>query len=417
MTEPASTVASYSRIIELESLPLPPELVIGIDIGTSPFCVCVWDDSEAVVWQNNINDVMKRCCETSKDHDFSIGASSSSSSSSGSEVSLSLENQDIISDMYLFFNIIFGERANLPFMMHTLDIKVRPFVDAFMNKLWRTTTAIELLAKFLMELRSLVEAQLNRHIKNVVFSVPVSFSELQKNRIHCACEMVDLKVIGLLPLPTAVTWCYAVQQLHATPSHEVMENEHKKIALIFNMDAGYCDVSVSEVERGKFHIKALIGSTIGREDLLGNMMCYLLPDSEKIFKRNFHWNSDIISMAYFRSRINDVITELSSQTSVEVNLKSVDGLKIQRVVTREEFEEVNKEVFEKCKRLIIQCLQDAKIEVENINDVIIVGECCNIPMVKNLVTKICNGKEIFEGMNPLVAALCGSAMAGAVYLS
>jgi hypothetical protein len=157
MTEPASTVASYSRIIELESLPLPPELVIGIDIGTSPFCVCVWDDSEAVVWQNNINDVMKRCCETSKDHDFSIGASSSSSSSSGSEVSLSLENQDIISDMYLFFNIIFGERANLPFMMHTLDIKVRPFVDAFMNKLWRTTTAIELLAKFLMELRSLVE--------------------------------------------------------------------------------------------------------------------------------------------------------------------------------------------------------------------------------------------------------------------
>jgi heat shock protein 4 len=156
------------------------------------------------------------------------------------------------------------------------------------------------------------------------------------------------------------------------------------------MDAGYCDVSVIEVEKGKLQVKALTGSTIGGEDLLGNMMCYLLPDSEKIFKRHVHWNSDIISMAYLRSRINDVITELSSQTSVEVNLKSIDGLKIQRVVTREEFEEVNIEVFEKCERLIIQCLQDAKIEIENINDVIIVGGCCNIPIVKNLVTKICN---------------------------
>jgi heat shock protein 4 len=371
-----------------------------------------------VVWQNNINEVMKRCCETSKDHDFSIGASSSSSSSSGSEVPLSLENQEIISDMILFFNIIFGEGANLPFLMHTVDIKVRPFIDAFMNKLWRTTTPVELLAKFLMELRSLAEAQLNKPIRNVVFSVPVSFSELQKNRIHCACEIANLKVIGLLPLPTAVALWYGVQQLHATPSsHEVMDDESKKIALIFNMDAGYCDVSVIEVEKGKLQVKALTGSTIGGEDLLANMMCYLLPDSEKIFKRHVHWNSDIISMAYLRSRINNVISKLSSQTSVEVNLESIDGLKIQRVVTREEFEEVNKEVFEKCERLIIQCLQDANIEIENINDVIIVGGCCNIPMVKNLVTKICNGKEIYQGMNPLAAAHCGAAIAGAVYLS
>jgi hypothetical protein len=90
---------------------------------------------------------MKRCCKTSKDRDLSTGASSSSNNNS-SEVSLSLENEDIISNMILVFNIIFGEGENLPFFMHTVDIKVRPFVDAFMNKLWRNTTAVELLANF-----------------------------------------------------------------------------------------------------------------------------------------------------------------------------------------------------------------------------------------------------------------------------
>ncbi|MCI08486.1 heat-shock protein, partial [Trifolium medium] len=88
----------------------------------------------------------------------------------------------------------------------------------------------------------------------------------------------------------------------------------------------------------------------------------------------------------------------------------LDGFKIQRVVTQDEFEKVNKELFEKCEKLIFECLQDAKIEAENINDIIIVGGCCNIPRVKNLVS---NGKEIYKGIDPLNAVLYGAAVAGA----
>ncbi|XP_045789333.1 heat shock 70 kDa protein 8-like [Trifolium pratense] len=413
MTEPASTAASCSETTEEERSSLPNGIVIGIDIGTSPCRVSVWNGSVFEVWQNEINEMMIRFCETSKDHDFAIGSGSSSSSTE-----VSLENMDTIFDMNQFFNRIFSESAKFPFLMHTVDIKDRPFVDAFMKKLWRTTISEELLGKFLMKLTSMVETQLNRRIRNVVFTVPVSFSQLQINRIHRACVMADFKAIRLMPQPTAVAFWYVMHKLYAyayASSHEDKDNESKKIALIFNMDAGYCDVSVIEVEKGKFHIKAMTGSTIGEEDLFRNMMCHLLPNSENIFKRHVHWNSDITSMASLRSRIHGVITKLSSETSVEVDLKSsVLGLKIQRVVTRAEFEDANKEVFEKCENLIMQCLQDAKIEAENINDVIIVGGCGYIPRVRNLVTKICNGKEIYIGMNHLNAVLCGAAVAGAV---
>lgn len=52
-------------------------------------------------------------------------------------------------------------------------------------------------------------------------------------------------------------------------------------------------------------------------------------------------------MARVRNTVHEVITQLSSQTSVEFDLEMGDGSKIHKVVEREEFDEVNKEVFEK----------------------------------------------------------------------
>ncbi|RHN63388.1 putative Heat shock protein 70 family [Medicago truncatula] len=113
------------------------------------------------------------------------------------------------------------------------------------------------------------------------------------------------------------------------------------------MDAGYCDVAVIATEKGKLRIKALTGSPIGREDLLENMICHLLPDSKNIFKKRVHTKTEIKLMARVRNTVHELITQLSSQTSVEFDLEMGDGSKIHKVVKREEFDEVNKEVFEK----------------------------------------------------------------------
>ncbi|MCI33349.1 heat-shock protein [Trifolium medium] len=72
----------------------------------------------------------------------------------------------------------------------------------------RSTTVVELLGKFLVELNELVETQMTRNIRNVVFTVPVSLSRLQLNRINRACAMAGIKVIGLMPQPTAVALWY-----------------------------------------------------------------------------------------------------------------------------------------------------------------------------------------------------------------
>ncbi|CAL5195891.1 unnamed protein product [Lathyrus oleraceus] len=256
----------------------------------------------------------------------------------------------------------------------------------------------------------MTEARLKRPIRNVVLTVPVSFSRFQLTRLERACAMASLHILRLMPEPTAVAMLYGQQQLKA--SQESMGSGSEKIALIFNMGAGFCDVAVTATDGGVSQIKALAGSTVGGEDLLQNMMRHLLPDSENIFKS--HAVKQIESMALLRVAAQDAIHQLSSQISVQVDVDLGDGLKVYKVVDRAEFEEVNKEVFEKCESLIIQCLHDAKVEAGDVNDAIIVGGCSYIPKVKNLVTNICKVSEVYKDINPFEGAVCGAAMEGAV---
>ncbi|MBA0801291.1 hypothetical protein Gohar_011665, partial [Gossypium harknessii] len=89
--------------------------------------------------------------------------------------------------------------------------------------------------------------------------------------------------------------------------------------------------------------------------------------------------------------------------------------RICKQVSREEFEEVNQKIFEKRESLIIQCLHDAKVEVDDLTDVIVMGGCSYIPKIKNIVKSVCK-RELYKGMNPLEAAVCGTALQGAVAL-
>ncbi|KAI9115106.1 hypothetical protein K1719_014119 [Acacia pycnantha] len=409
MAEASYTVASDSETIGEDKSSAFPEIAIGIDIGTSQCSVAVWNGSEVELLKNTRNQKIMRSYVTFKDDTPSGGVSSQLS-----------QEHDLLSGATIFnmkrligrvdTDPVVHSSKNLPFLVQTLDIGVRPFIAALVNNMWRSTTPEEVLAIFLVELRVMAEVHLKRPIRNVVLTVPVSFSRFQLTRIERACAMAGLHVLRLMPEPTAVALLYGQQQQQS--SHDNMGSGSEKIALIFNMGAGYCDVAVTATAGGVSQIKALAGSTIGGEDLLQNMMHYLLPESQTLFKT--HGIKEIKSMALLRVATEDAIHRLSSQTSVQIDVDLGDGLKINRVINRDEFEEVNRKVFVKCESLIIQCLQDARVEVEDVNDVIVVGGCSYIPKVKNLVACMFNGKELYKGVNPLEAAVRGAAVEGAV---
>ncbi|KOM27622.1 hypothetical protein LR48_Vigan442s005800 [Vigna angularis] len=380
MAEPAYIVTSDSETTGEEKSSTFSEIAIGIDIGTSQCSVAMWSGSGVELLKNKGNQKIMKSFVTFKGNTPSGGVSSQ----------LSYEDEMLSGATIFNMKRLIGRVdtdpvvqacKNLPFLVQTLDIGVRPFIAALWNNVWRSTTPEEVLAIFLVELRAMIEAQLKRRIRNVVLTVPVSFSRFQLTRIERACAMAGLHVLRLMPEPTAVALLYAQQQQQS--SHDSMGSGMEKIALIFNMGAGYCDVAVTATAGGVSQIKALAGSTIGGEDLLQNMMRHLLPESENLFRN--HGVSEIKRMGLLRVATQDAIHQLSSQNSVRVDVDLGDDVKICKAVHREEFEEVNRKVFEKCENLIIQCLKDAP-----------------------------RRKELYKGMHPLEAAVCGAAVEGAV---
>ncbi|KAL6970411.1 hypothetical protein U1Q18_030111 [Sarracenia purpurea var. burkii] len=410
MAEPPYTVASDSETTGGEkSSSSFPETAIGIDIGTSHCSVAVWNGSQVELLRNTRDQKLMQSYVTFKDEIPSGGVSNQLS-----------HEYEMLSGAAIF-NIIrligrvdtdpvVHASKSLPFLVQTLDIGVRPLIAALVNNVWRSTTPEEVLAIYLVELRAMAEIRLKRPVRNAVLTIPVSFSRFQLTRMERACAMAGLHVLRLMPEPTAIALLYAQQQQQNV--HENMGSGSEKIALIFNMGAGYCDVAVTATAGGVSQIKALSGSTIGGEDILQNLTRHLMPNMDTLISS--HGINEIKSMGLLRVAIQDAVHKLSSETSAQVDVDLGNGLKISKVIHREEFDEVNKNVFEKCETLIKQCLHNAKVDAEDLNDVILVGGCSNIPKIISSVMRICKQEMIYAQMNPWEAAVCGAALEGAI---
>ena len=392
MAAPAYTVASDSETTgEEKSSSAFPEIAIGVDIGTSRCSVAIWNGSQVELLKNTRNQKLMRSYVTFKDEIPSSGVRNQLSHEHEVLSGASIFNMKRLIGRVDTDPVVHASK-NFPFLVHTLDTGVRPFIAALVNNVWRSTTPEEVLALFLVELRVMTEIQLKRPIRNVVLSIPVSFSRFQLTRIERACAMAGLHVLSLMPEPTAVALLYAQQQQQMI--HDNMGSGSEKIALIFNMGAGFCDVAVTATAGGVSQIKALAGTATGGEDLLQNMMYHLLQNSENLF--SCHGINEIKSMGLLRVATQDAIQKLSFQDSVQIDVDLGNGSRICKVVNREEFEEVNQNIFEKCESLIVQCLHDSKVEVDDLTYVIVVGGCSYIPKIRNLVKSVCKREEIYK---------------------
>ncbi|KAJ4891450.1 Heat shock 70 kDa protein 8 [Raphanus sativus] len=189
MAEQAYTVASDSENTGEEkssSSPSLPEIAVGIDIGTSQCSIAVWNGSQVHILRNTRNQKLIKSFVTFKDEVPAGGVSNQLAHEQEMLTGAAVFNMKRLIGRVDTDPVVHASK-NLPFLVQTLDIGVRPFIAALVNNAWRSTTPEEVLAIFLVELRLMAESQLKRAVRNVVLTVPVSFSRFQLTRIERAC--------------------------------------------------------------------------------------------------------------------------------------------------------------------------------------------------------------------------------------
>eukprot|EP00250_Pteridium_aquilinum_P010871 c19686_g1_i1 orf=120-1862(+) len=383
-------------------------VAVGIDLGSSSCSVAVWRDSRVEVLENPLG--LKRMAS----HVLFKGDVPCSG------VSAAISDADLCSGSAICLAKCLVGRVdtdqvvqsfrNSSFLVETLDIGARPFLAALVNGVWRSTTPEEVLAIVLVELRAMVEAQLGHTVRSAVLTMPASFSRFQQTRLERACAMAGLHVLRLMPEPTAVALLYAQEQQQALQGN--MGSGVEKNVLVFNAGAGFCDVAIAATAGGVSQIKAVAGDSIGGDAMVQNLVKYVLNGYDTSVEEKLGFPPSKLS-AQLRPVAEKAMHALSASQSTVLEC-DIGGQRISKIITREEFERVNADVLLRCEALAIQCLHQAQMNVDNLDDVILVGGCSNVPAIRSLILKACGGKQAYKGIDPLEAAVQGAAMEGAI---
>jgi len=111
--------------------------------------------------------------------------------------------------------------------------------------------------------------------------------------------------------------------------------------------------------------------------------------------------------------------ELSAMVQTSINLPYVtadaSGPKhLDMSLTRAKFEELTRDLLDRCVEPFNKAIADAKISVSDIDEVILVGGSIRMPAVHELVKKLSGGKEPNKSVNPDEVVAVGAAIQAGV---
>jgi molecular chaperone DnaK len=179
------------------------------------------------------------------------------------------------------------------------------------------------------------------------------------------------------------------------------------------MGGGTFDITLLEIHDGVFHVLATNGNTyLGGEDFDNRIVDWLTDEFKR--KKEIDLSQDKLALQRVKEASEKAKQELSFTTETEINLPfiySIDsGSKhIQNKLTRQKLEELTKDLVEKSFPFIDQALEDANLEPEKIDEVILIGGQTRMPLIRSMITDFFR-KEPKEQINPDEIVAMGAAI-------
>ncbi|MEM8736090.1 MAG: molecular chaperone DnaK, partial [Planctomycetota bacterium] len=213
--------------------------------------------------------------------------------------------------------------------------------------------------------------------------------------------------------PTAAALAYGLDK----------ERDHK--IAVFDLGGGTFDVSVLEVastgegenQSKVFEVISTSGDThLGGDDFDEAIVDYVAGDFQK--ENGIDLRADPMSLQRLQEACEKAKKELSTVPETDINLPFItadaSGPKhLQMKLTRSKFEELVDSLIERCKKPVLQALEDANLKPGEIDEVVLVGGSTRVPRVREVVKEIF-GKDPHQGVNPDEVVAVGAAIQGSV---
>jgi len=389
---------------DISLLDIEDDIVLGIDLGTTNTCGSIWRNGNCEIIPDEYGN-----------HTIpSVVAFTHKSVYIGQEARAQIElNPD---NSYYEVKRLIGRKYSDETVMNDMEFltyKLREdgndgniLLESTLSSKKKIYSPEEISSFILLEMKRMAERYLNRQIKKVVITVPAYFTDAQRQATKDASEIASLECIRIINEPTAAAMAYGLQ--------EKSRNTKEMNVLVYDLGGGTCDISLLNISDGVFEVLGSAGNThLGGSDFDNRLIGYCINDFKKKYKiQNL---PDLSSMQYqkLKKSCENAKKMLSVTSTATIAVKEFyNNYNLFINITRQQFENICKDLLIMCLKPIDDVLRSCNMLVDDIDEVILVGGCTRMPIIRDNIKLFFKGKEPNTNVNPDEVVAIGAGIQG-----
>ena len=238
-------------------------------------------------------------------------------------------------------------------------------------------TPIELSSFILRKLKQDAETFLSEEINEAVISVPAYFDDNGRNATKIAGELAGFKVERIINEPSAAALAY--------------HKEHDMSFLVIDFGGGTLDVSVVDAFSNVIEIVAVSGDNhLGGDDFNNAIANYFCKQNN--IKPDTLPKETIASLIRQAERCKVTL----SKTEPVMMVSEINGKQCSALLTNQKLVEICAPLLRKMEKPIARALRDCKSTIGEVDDIVMVGGSCNMPLIRQYIEHILGKKPLFD---------------------
>ena len=261
---------------------------------------------------------------------------------------------------------------------------------------------------FLNKVKSTASAELKLPVSDIVISVPPWFTDVQRRSLIDAAEISGLKLLRLINDTTATALGYGITKLDLPTAEE----KPRRVCFV---DIGHSTYSCSVVEfrKGELAVKSTVSDRhFGGRNFDKALVDHFAKEFKEKYKIDIYTNPKaLVRVAAAAEKMKKVLSaNAQAPISIESLMNDVD---VSGMMKREQLEELLAPLLDRATLPIEQALAEAKLKVEDIDAIEMVGGCTRVPSLKDRISKFF-GKALSFTLNQDEAVARGCAFSCAI---